>query len=451
MTNLHYSDLFPGENFKSPRWMIFLQTEIGKLYQSIPWKELAKLLPERTKEVGAPPWFGAEGYFGLMFLKAYYNGIGDAKLIGLINNSWALQMFCGMQLKENEKIRDEGLPSRVRQYLAEHINIEVLQRVLIEYWKPEMENTHCILNDATVYESHIKYPTDVGLLWDSCVWVFETVYSLCNAIGIRRPRSKYREQEKKQRVYQMSRKKTYKQMQRRKRLLLYLFKKGIGQLESIIKEHQGIAEEILPKKFHERLDVIREVYFQQEYLYEHPGDKVRDRIVSLFKPYIRAIIRGKETKRVEFGMKVMVTEVDGLNWIDKLSFSPYNESTHLKSSIIKHKERFGKCSQIGVDKIYGTNENRKYMKRNKIYHSLVRKGLAGKYEEQEAELRRELGKERSTVLEGSFGNEKNHYGLTKVKARLEKTEVIWVLFGIMTANAMKIVRRRDRLKLQKVA
>ncbi|MFN8258658.1 MAG: hypothetical protein U0W24_23415 [Bacteroidales bacterium] len=78
----------------------------------------------------------------------------------------------------------------------------------------------------------------------------------------------------------------------------------------------------------------------------------------------------------------------------------------------------------------------------KIFHSLVRKGRASKYEQQESILRSQLGKERSTVLEGSFGNEKNHYGLSKVKARTEPTEIVWILFGIMTANAVKISKRR---------
>jgi IS5 family transposase len=84
------------------------------------------------------------------------------------------------------------------------------------------------------------------------------------------------------------------------------------------------------------------------------------------------------------------------------------------------------------------------MKAKKIFHSLVRKGRASKYEHQEKLLRSQLGKERSTVLEGSFGNEKNHYGLNKVKARTEPTERIWILFGIMTANAVKISKRKAK-------
>jgi transposase, IS5 family len=53
-----------------------------------------------------------------------------------------------------------------------------------------------------------------------------------------------------------------------------------------------------------------------------------------------------------------------------------------------------------------------------------------------------LAKERSTATEGSFGTQKTSYGLQKVKAKKSGTEVIWIFFGVMTANAVKISRRK---------
>ena len=52
-----------------------------------------------------------------------------------------------------------------------------------------------------------------------------------------------------------------------------------------------------------------------------------------------------------------------------------------------------------------------------------------------------LNKQRATVLEGSFGNEKNHYLLNKVKARSQQTEICWIFFGMMAANASILVQR----------
>ncbi len=53
----------------------------------------------------------------------------------------------------------------------------------------------------------------------------------------------------------------------------------------------------------------------------------------------------------------------------------------------------------------------------------------------------ELRKERATRMEGSFGTEKQHYSLDKVKARTELNEILWIFFGVHTANAVRIAKR----------
>lgn len=450
MTKLHNLTLFSDDQLKSFRWKEFVQSDLGKLYQSIPFKELASLLPRKKNKSGAPPWFQYEGYFGLMFLKSYL-GLSDKKLIARINTDWALQMFCSIQLNSNQIIRDDDLPSRIRMFLGNHLDIESFQDVLLTNWKPYLEDTHCFFNDATAYESYIKYPTDIKLLWDCCVWVFETLHSLCKYLNVRRPRSKYKQQQLKQADFQKKKRKTYKMNRVRKRALLYLLNKGLGLLKQMLPEHEESLMALRRDNFFYKLAVIEKVYRQQEYMFDNQTNIVQDRIVSLFKPYLRPIVRGKENKRVEFGMKLMISQVDGINLIDKLSFNPYNEAKYFKDSIIKHKQRFGSCHQVGIDQIYGTNENRKYMKEKNIYHCLVRKGKPSKYEDQVYELRKHVGRQRATVLEGSFGNEKNHYNVKKVKARLEETEIIWVVFGIMTANAVRVSKRVDSQQIMQRA
>ena len=62
---------------------------------------------------------------------------------------------------------------------------------------------------------------------------------------------------------------------------------------------------------------------QQKEIFE-TGQSVTDRIVSIDKDYIRPIVRGKEVKKVEFGAKVNMIQVDGTNFIEQLNFNPYN-------------------------------------------------------------------------------------------------------------------------------
>ena len=63
------------------------------------------------------------------------------------------------------------------------------------------------------------------------------------------------------------------------------------------------------------------------------GKKVRDRIVSIDRHYVRPIVRGKETKSVEFGAKVNNIQIDGISFIEHLSFKAFNEGIRLKDCI----------------------------------------------------------------------------------------------------------------------
>jgi len=110
-----------------------------------------------------------------------------------------------------------------------------------------------------------------------------------------------------------------------------------------------------------------------------------------------------------------------------------------------------KVSLVGADSLYATNANRKFCNKRGIVTGFVRKGRAGKDEEQLKKMRSILSKERSTRLEGSFGTEKQHYGLQKVKARTKETEILWIFFGIHTANAVRMIDKIQRKELDNTA
>ena len=62
-----------------------------------------------------------------------------------------------------------------------------------------------------------------------------------------------------------------------------------------------------------------------------------------------------------------------------------------------------------------------------------------------------LRKERATRMEGSFGTEKEYYGLQKIKARTMRNEILWIFFGVHTANAVRIAKRLALEKQVKTA
>ena len=208
----------------------------------------------------------------------------------------------------------------------------------------------------------------------------------------------------------------------------------------------------LSSKQQQQMLTITKVYEQQHSKVYGEVDQIKDRIVSLSKPYIRPIVRGKENKAVEFGAKVNKLQVDGISFIEHFSYDAFNEGTRLQKCISLHQQLFGKCSHHSADKIYATNANRTYCKTSGITTNFVPKGRQKEHHvEQSKTMRAVLDKERGTRLEGSFGNEKNHYLLHKVNARNAITEKCWIFFGMMTANASIMTKRREKAKIKKAA
>jgi transposase, IS5 family len=433
---MYYNPLFLET--ESIQHCVFLSTDLGQLHQSIPFTSLAANIPSPAYERsgrGRKPFLKVKGGIALMILK-HYLGLSDELLIERLNTDWCMQYFCGVQLGFR-KIKDKNLVSWWRSHLGNHLNIAALQATLIENWKPYMEQTHVTLMDATCYESHLRYPTAVKLLWESVVKVYSVVEQKRKRLKLRSTRSNYTKHKQLFMEYQRSRKKTKrKEKKLRKQLLKYLLRliQGLAGLQ-----HQQQFN--YSKKESSLLNIITTVYEQQHELLYGSSEKISHRIVSISKPYIRPIIRGKEIKPVEFGAKVHKIQVSGISFIEHLSYEAFNEGTRLKQTVAFHQKHFGKLSQLGADGIYATNENRRYCSKLGIATSFAAKGNDGKLAHQKKAMRSALTVVRGTVLEGSFGNEKNHYLLNKVKARTQPTEIAWIFFGMLAANASIISNR----------
>ena len=425
----------PHENF-TQYYETFLSTDIGKLYQVIPWDKLAGLFTQnQKKKQGRTPLLDLRGQLGLMFLKAY-TGYSDQQLIERLNTDYTFQFFCGIYISPEHRFRDSKIVSKIRCRLAGQLCVDDFQQVLADHWQPYLNHVNVMLSDATCYETQMRYPTNVKLLWECCQWVYGQMRRINKHLRGAMPRSKFAEQKLKYLAYQKKRKKTYKETRKRIRSLLYLLNKLLGQLEDL--EDRLPDEVAMPASFYKRRDTIRRINDQQHRWFE-TGEKPANVILSIQKSYIRPIVRGKETRRVEFGAKVNHIQVGGINFIDHLSFDAFHEGNRLIPAIQKTQSLSGKsCTHVGADAIYATNANRKYCTANGITTGFKRKGRAGKQEKQRRQMSSILSKERSTRLEGSFGTEKEHYSLNRIRARTQQTEILWIVFGVHTANAMRM-------------
>lgn len=419
----------------SAYWYGFLRSELGQIYQSIPWEALVLSLGLIESNKGRSSIFSPQGKVALMFLKNYC-GCSDQRLLDHLNGNLYFQFFCGILIPPSSGLKHRQLVSSIRGQLAAKLSIEDVQKVLATHWKPYLSDSENVLVDATCYESEVRYPTDAKLLWESVDWLYGVVQKTHKLIGLRMPRTKYQKWAIRYQGYCRKRKPRVKHRNQIKRALLRLLAKLLGILEGIEKDYQRYLE----IKDMDRIETVKKVYEQQYELF-FTQVKPSNRIISLSKDYLRPIVRGKEKKPVEFGAKVNKIQIDGINFIEHINFEAFHEGIRLKASISTARKLVGKVSRIGADAIYATNANRSYCTKRKIFTDFKPKGRKGKFEDQKKILRKAITKQRASSLEGSFGNEKNAYHLRRIRARTKENEILWIFFGIHTANAVQIGKR----------
>ena len=379
----------------------FAQSELGRIHSQLPLKELAAEytnLSHKSKR-GKKPLFSGEGEIALMFLKSY-TGLSDDGLIEMLNGSIHMQMFCGVLIDPSCPIKDGKIVSAIRNRLGQFLDIDSFQGILYAKWKDNLKDKDLCLTDATCYESYLRFPTDIKLLWECCYWLHTLLVSECKHLSERIPRSKYNNIDKARLAYAKQRKHTASSTRKLRRRLLRLLSKLLSQWNRLRKQYSPCI--CLSAEQEKRLSAVREVCLQQSELFS--GKEVKHRIVSIDRPYLRPIVRGKENKRV------------------------------------------------GADSIYANNANRTMCTEKGITTCFTRKGPRPKEEAECLKTARKIiGNLRATVMEGSFGNQKQHYSLGRIKARNMFSERLLLFFGIHTANAAILAAREMARRVKKAA
>jgi transposase, IS5 family len=186
--------------------------------------------------------------------------------------------------------------------------------------------------------------------------------------------------------------------------------------------------------------VIQNIYDQQERMYKEHRHSVENRIENIYQPYVRPIVRGKDRANVEFGAKLGVSIQNGYARINTLSWeAAYSESTDLKKQVEDYRRLNGHYPKVVItDKIYGSRENRQWLKALDIRYSGKPLGRPP-VKSQTAYQRRKFKKEQGmrNEVEGKFGQGKNGYNLSKVRARAARTSESRIAAIFFVMNLVK--------------
>jgi hypothetical protein len=167
-------------------------------------------------------------------------------------------------------------------------------------------------------------------------------------------------------------------------------------------------------------------------MYKSNIHSIEHRIISIHQPHIRPIVRGKSQAKTEFGAKIHVSIIDGISFLDELSWDAFNEGSHMMNYVEKYKQRFG-CypREVLADQIYCTRVNRAALKEKNI--KLLSKPLG-----RPSAVQIHVSPGERNPIEGKFGQAKTGYGLNRIKARLRETSESWIASIFLVLNLVKL-------------
>ena len=189
------------------------------------------------------------------------------------------------------------------------------------------------------------------------------------------------------------------------------------------------------------LNAAFKMYQQQKMMFEQNVRRCADRIISIYQPHLRPIVRGKAKAKVEFGAKVGASIVNGYTYVDHLSWDAYNESSDLVTQMELYKKRFGMLPrEVQADKLYLGKENRKYIKACHVdcYNHPLGRPPKEENDEHAEDKRRAVG-ERNWI-EATFGTSKRVYRANDIRAKLNDTADTWIGACFFAKNIMKFLR-----------
>ena len=427
------------------RWVV--------MSKDVPWDVFANHYLSIMHATHGRPGISPRIVLGALIIKHLEN-LSDKKVIETIQENVYMQFFVGLEQFQNEPIFDPSLFVTIRKRLGKEA-FDKLNNALIKSYTSKTDkrtiskkdkdknlppNKGKLQADATVADQYITFPTDAKILNSSRKQLDKMIDNLYlkGDKSITKPRTYKRVMDKAFLNYSKRKRKNKGAHRKMKRKLLESVNRNIKFVEKLLpnpsKLHLG-KDYPLSKKEVELFNTIKEAYKQQKTMYDANTNTCPNRIVSIYQPHVRPILRGKQNSRVEFGSKLGVSLDNGFTTLDTLSWNAYHEGKDLKIHVNAYLKIHGYYPElVQVDKAYSTRENRLWLKERNIRITAPPLGRKPKIEltqYQKTKQKKEAA-ERNHI-EGKFGQGKNGYNLNKIRAKLKETSVSWIscIFFIM--------------------
>jgi transposase, IS5 family len=391
------------------------------------------------------PTISMQTYLRLMVVK-HRTGWGYETLVREVSDSLHLRRFCLIAL--GERVPDESTVRKLTRRLGAAV-VNEITRVTIEKAKREKRfRPRAVRIDSTVVEADVRYPTDSGLALDSARVLAREARKLLTTVGRdaghvqdrsraigRRLRSMTRTLgrrtgERKGHVLELTSqagKLTQRSIREAKRLTVVARRRArgrgakaklrqINKLELYVRRAERVAEQILKRM---------------------RGERITDRLVSIFDADARPIRKGKLGKPNEFGFVAQICEVTentktgarGLIIPAATQIGNPQENTLLPDTLAELQRLGISPREVALDGGFQVDPTERALDHLEPERTFI----AGRRQPGSRRTQRRLAKYR-TGSEGRISHIKRGYGLRRARLKDHHGMQTWTGWSILTYN-----------------
>jgi len=473
------------ENFKHPfhqqlepnnRWV--------QLAELVPWDELAEVYAKHLDPGAGRESVDLRMVIGALIIK-HKLSLTDRDTVQMISENIYMQYFCGLQSLQMKLPFDASLFVDIRKRLGsrefDQFNDLVIRKS--EGLKPkrkriikggkddhkgsgpgvksattvkkgssgnkDIPNQGKLKLDASIADQYITAPNDLKLVnraREETERLVDVLYK--KGRFDKKPRTYRRNARKEYLALAKKRNKTKRELRVNLGKQLRYVRRNISTIEKMLDKVEREGEGKFPLKHRDQriFWVIQHVFDQQMYMYQNKVHSCSDRIVNIYQPQVRPMVRGKDKANVEFGSKINISEVEGFVRLDHIGWDNYDEGADLELQVERFRELYGCYPELLLaDRKYLTQANRRYLKEHNI--RIVGKPLGRPPKKKLSGYRKYKTRKEQNMrnhVEGKFGQGKNGYELNEVRARRTDTSESWISAILFVMNLTKLMKVAGR-------
>ena len=391
------------------------------------------------------PTISMQTYVRLMVVK-HRTGWGYETLMREVSDSLHLRRFCLIAL--GERVPDESTVRKLTRRLGAAVVNEITRAVIEKTRREKRFRPRAARIDSTVVEADVRYPTDSGLALDSARVLAREARKLLAKVGKDAGHVRDRSRAIGRRVRAMTRTLGRRTGERKQQVLEFteqagkLVERSIGEAKRLVvvarRRARGRGAQAKLRQIR-KLEAFIERSEQvcEQIQKRMRGERITDRLVSIFDPDARPIRKGKLGKPNEFGFVAQICELTentkrgarGLVIPASSEIGNPKEDTLLPDTVAEL-ERLGiSPREVALDGGFNVGPTRQALERFEPERTFI----AGRQQPGSRRTQRRLARYR-TGAEGRISHLKRGYGLRRSRLKDHQGMQTWTGWAILTYN-----------------